>query len=499
MQCVHCIFKTKLIYMNHYKIIIIGSGFGGQCAAINLLKQHISDFCILERRSFMGGTWCQNTYPGAAVDVQSPLYSLSFEPYNWSQMFAEQKELNEYTNYVIDKYKLREKTKINTNVEEIKWNENQSKWEISTNNGLFSAQFIINASGPLSTPTIPNFKGKDSFKNESFHTNDWNWDYDYKNKKVAVLGSGASAAQVIPTIAKDVKELHVFQRTPHWVLPRHDHVFTKFERKLLSNKFIYKIIRTMIYWALESRVIGFKYSDLLLKIVAQNKAEKLIKKTFKNNKELQEKVTPNYTIGCKRIILSNTLYPTFNQKNVFLHAKTDAIAEITENAIITTQNDKIDLDLIVYATGYDATDGVISYPVIGKKNILLQDYWEAFPRAYLGTTIPNFPNFFVVTGPNTGIGHTSAIFIIEAQMHYILKSINAVDKQQKQFIEVTQEAEDRYTENIHKEMEKTVWQSGGCNSWYKSKSGHVIAMFPGFSFTYLKLAKNFKLKDHKLT
>lgn len=482
--------------MENYKIIIIGSGFGGQCAAINLIKENINDYCILERRSFMGGTWCQNTYPGAAVDVQSPLYSISHEPYNWSQMFAEQKELNEYTNYVIDKYKLREKTKINTNVVEVKWNEKSKKWEITTNNGSYSTQFIINASGPLSSPVIPNFKGKELFKNKSFHTNDWDWDYDYKNKKVAVIGSGASAAQVIPAIAKDVKELHVFQRTPHWVLPRHDRVFSKFQRKLLNNKFIYKIVRTIIYWALESRVIGFKYSDFMLKMVAQKEAIKLIKNTFKDNKELQEKVTPDYTIGCKRIILSNTLYPTFNQKNVFLHAKTDAISEITENAIITTQNNKIDLDLIVYATGYDATDGVISYPVIGKNKKTIQDYWDAFPRAYLGTSIPNFPNLFIVTGPNTGIGHTSAIFIIEAQMHYILKSIKAVEKQQKQSIEVLQEAETRYTENIHKEMERTVWKSGGCNSWYQSKSGHVIAMFPGFSFTYLRMAKNFKLKDH---
>jgi cation diffusion facilitator CzcD-associated flavoprotein CzcO len=179
--------------MQKFTVVIIGTGFGGQCAAINLLKQGIKDFVMLERRDFMGGTWCQNTYPGAAVDVQSPLYSLSFEPYRWTQMFAEQGELNEYTNYVIDKHGLRKKAVLNTNVEKVRWDDSEKKWFISTNKGTFEGQFLINASGPLSTPVIPNFKGKDSFKRKSFHTNNWDHSYDYKNKRVAVIGSGASA------------------------------------------------------------------------------------------------------------------------------------------------------------------------------------------------------------------------------------------------------------------------------------------------------------------
>ncbi|MFM1876511.1 MAG: hypothetical protein RL266_2248 [Bacteroidota bacterium] len=214
--------------MKQSKVIIIGTGFGGQCAAINLRKRGINDFVMLERRGFMGGTWCQNTYPGAAVDVQSPLYSISSEPYSWTQMFAEQHELNEYTNYVIDKHGLRDKAVLNTNVQEIRWEEEAKKWKVSTNNGTFVGQFLINASGPLSTPVIPNFTGKESFKGKSFHTNNWDHSYDYKGKRVAVIGSGASAAQVIPAMALDVKELHVFQRTPHWVLPRPDKKFSPF-------------------------------------------------------------------------------------------------------------------------------------------------------------------------------------------------------------------------------------------------------------------------------
>jgi len=482
--------------MKIYQVIIIGSGFGGQCAAINLRKNAIEDFLILERRGFMGGTWSQNTYPGAAVDVQSPLYSISSEPYDWSRMFAEQNELKAYTSHVIDKHKLRDKTKLNASVNKIQWNDADKFWQISiAGQDDLQARFVVNASGPLSTPVIPDFKGKDSFKGTSFHTNNWDHSYDYRGKRVAIIGSGASAAQVIPEIAKEVGHLHVFQRTPHWLLPRKDYIFSPWQRKLLRNKTMYKALRNVIYWSLESRVVGFKYSDFLLKTIAQKKAIKHIKQQIKDP-VLRKKVTPDYTIGCKRIILSNTLYPAFCRDNVSLHSKEQGIREITETGIETTDGQVIDVDLIVYSTGYDATDGVISYPVIGKDKRLLSDFWGEFPRAYLGTCAPGFPNLFVATGPNTGIGHTSAIFIIEAQMNYIVNSINAVNRRGSQVIEVKENAEERYTQHIHQEMDKTVWKSGGCQSWYQSKSGHVIAMFPGFSFTYERWTKNFRSDDH---
>jgi len=482
--------------MQQHTAIIIGSGFGGQAAAINLRRIGIEDFLILERRSWMGGTWSQNSYPGAAVDVQSPLYSLSFEPYKWSQMFAEQHELVEYTNHVLAKHGLREKTKLNANVTQVQWDEASQSWQVQLEGGeVLSAKFLINASGPLSTPVMPNFKGRDTFQGKTFHTNNWQHDYDHRGKRVAIIGSGASAAQVIPAIAPEVKTLHVFQRTPHWVLPRPDHVFSKFERALLGNKLIYKALRTAIYWGLESRVIGFKYSQKMLNVVAQQAALKHIAKQI-SDPVIRKAVTPDYTIGCKRIILSSTLYPALCRTNVQLHPKDDGIAEINERGILTAKGQQIDLDLIVYSTGYDATDGVISYPVLGKGGRSVQDVWAEFPRAYLGTSLPGFPNFFIVTGPNTGIGHTSAIFVIEAQMEYIRRAIAAVQAKRGRTIEVKPQAEDAYTTMIHKEMKQTVWQSGGCTSWYKSKSGHVIAMFPGFSFTFRQMAKAFKPGDH---
>lgn len=481
-----------------YQVIIIGSGFGGQLAAMNLNKRGLQDYIILERREFMGGTWSQNTYPGAAVDVPSPLYSISSEPYDWTQMFADQSELQDYTDHLIEKHHLREKTVTQANVSKIIWNEDTRRWDISLESGQqYSSQFLINATGPLSTPVIPNFPGKDKFKGASFHSNNWDHSVEYKNKRVAIIGSGASAAQIIPEIAPDVEHLHILQRTPHWVMPRNDHFFRPWQRKLLKHKWFYNALRLLIYWVYEFRVIGFKYSDFALKVLAKNQAERHIKAQIQDP-DLQRKVTPDFTIGCKRVILSDTLYPAYCRKNVTLYDKNNGIKEITEKGIVTQDGKEHELDIIVYCTGYDATDGVISYPVIGKQSKPLSEVWADFPRAYLGTTIPGFPNLFIVTGPNTGIGHTSALFIIESQMFYIMQAIEAVQAKGKTVIEVTEEAEQRYTDLIHHEMSKTVWQRGGCNSWYKSKSGKVIAMFPGFSFTFRRWAKRFSLKDHRL-
>jgi cation diffusion facilitator CzcD-associated flavoprotein CzcO len=477
-----------------HTVVIIGSGFGGQAAAIRLIERGIDDFVILERRSFMGGTWCQNSYPGAAVDVQSPLYSLSTEPYPWSRMFAEQAELEEYTEHVIAKHGLRERTITSANVTEVRWLDDH--WEITTAGaGTFRARFVINASGPLSTPVIPPFPGRERFRGPAFHTNDWDHSVDLRGKRVAIIGSGASAAQVIPAIQPEVAELHVFQRTPHWVMPRHDRTFTARQRRILGTPAVHKAVRTAIYWGLETRIIGFKYSEFALKRVAQDAAMRHLRKQVADP-ELRARLTPDFTIGCKRVILSNDLYPAIAASNTTLHDRTDGIAEVDETGIRTTQSTHVDLDVIVWSTGYDATDGVISYPVIGRHDRALSDVWADYPRAYLGTTVPGFPNLFIVTGPNTGIGHTSAIFVIESQMEYILRALDAVQAAGASSIEVRPEAEERYTAGIHEAMKRTVWHTGGCNSWYKSKSGKVIAMFPGFSFTFRQLAKRFRREDH---
>jgi cation diffusion facilitator CzcD-associated flavoprotein CzcO len=484
--------------MHTYRVLIIGSGFGGQCAAINLLKAGIDDFRLLERRDFFGGTWCQNTYPGAAVDVPSPLYSLSFAPYPWTQMFAGQAELQRYTEHVAERFGLRERVLLQTNVERIEWDEAHKCWAVHAGaKGTFHAQFVINASGPLSQPVIPHFPGQERFQGKTFHTNNWDHGYDYRGKHVAIIGSGASAAQVIPAIAADVAHLHVFQRTPHWVLPRADRSFGRFQRWLLGVKPAYKLLRWLLYWQFETRVIAFKYSRPAIHLV-QRQALRFLKRQVANP-QLRQKLTPDFTIGCKRVLVSSTYYPALTRPNVTLHSREHGVAAFDETGIITTDGVHIDVDLIVWSTGYDATDGVISYPVTGKNGVQLRDVWAQYPRAYLGTSLPAFPNLFIVTGPNTGIGHTSALFIIEAQMNYILDCIRTVQAKGLRSIEVRPEAERTYTQMIHREMERTVWKTGGCRSWYQSKSGHVIAIFPGFSFSYYRLTRALKPADHILS
>ncbi|MGF6668996.1 flavin-containing monooxygenase [Pseudomonas monsensis] len=484
--------------MHTYHVLIIGSGFGGQCAAVNLLKAGIDDFRLLERRDFFGGTWCQNTYPGAAVDVPSPLYSLSFASYRWSQMFAEQAELHRYTEHVIDRFGLRERVELQANVERVEWDDEQKRWAVHTGaKGTFHAQFLINATGPLSQPVIPQIPGQERFQGKTFHTNNWDHGYDYRGKRVAIVGSGASAVQVIPAIAPDVAQLHVFQRTPHWVLPRADRLFGPLQRWLLGVKPAYKLLRWLIYWQFETRVIAFKYSRPAIRMV-QRQALRLLERQVRDP-ALRKKLTPDFTIGCKRVLLSNTYYPALTRPNVTLHTREQGITSLDERGINTQDGQHIEVDLIIWSTGYDATDGVISYPVSGKNAVQLRDVWAQYPRAYLGTSLPDFPNLFIVTGPNTGIGHTSALFIIESQMNYILDCIRTVQAKGLRSIEVRPEAERTYTEMIHREMERTVWKSGGCHSWYQSKSGHVIAMFPGFSFSYHRLTRALKPADHILS
>lgn len=483
--------------MREYTVLIIGSGFGGLTAAMSLRREGIDDFCLLERRSFMGGTWMQNTYPGAQVDVQSPLYSLSGEPWDWSQMFATQDELETYTQHIIDKHGLRDRTELEAEVTRVRWDDERGRWVVSIRDGRqFVGRFVVNASGPLSTPVIPEFDGRDSFAGPSFHTNDWDHGVDIRGKRVAVVGSGASAAQVIPTIAPEVEHLHVFQRSPHWVLPRPDRVFGPLERAVLRRPLAYRALRTGIYWGLETRVIAFKYSPKLLDLVGQRKALAHLESQV-TDPELRAKLTPDYTIGCKRILVSNTLYPALCRDNVTLHDRHDGIHRITPDGIETTTGTHVDLDVIVYATGFDAVEGVISYDVEGRGGAVLAERWHDYPRAYLGTTVPEFPNLFIVTGPNTGIGHTSALFIIECQMRYIMRSIRETLDRGAVSIEVKPQAEEKWTTMVHREMEGTVWHTGGCTSWYQSRTGRVIAMYPGFSAMYRLHTAWFRPSHHE--
>jgi len=482
-----------------YEVIIIGSGFGGIAAGAQLLRNGVSEFLLLERDAEMGGTWWTNNYPGAQVDVQSHLYSFSFEPYDWTRLFAMQHEILNYTNHVIDKYGLRQKCQTNAKVTKLAYQEADHQWEVSIEDGrVFHADMIINASGGLSQPNIPEFKNASSFKGQTMHSSRWDHDFDYKDKKVAVIGSAASAIQIIPAIAPHVKELTIFQRNAHWILPRPDRVLTNLERNTFKRfPALQKAYRESIYMQLESRVLAFQFATGLLKLM-QSQGVKNIKDHV-NDKELQKKVIPDYLMGCKRILLSNDYYPSLNRSNVSLLTKESGIEQFNENGIETIDGKQVDVDLIVYATGFHASENVVVYPVIGRGGRTVDEEWEHHAHAFLGTTVPHFPNFFILAGPNTGTGHTSAIGLMESQLEYILRMINHKKKHNWKSIEIKEDVEEAYNKKLQKKLKSSVWQTGGCHSWYQTEDGYNTTMYPDFTFLFKRDCKNFQPRKHIIT
>lgn len=479
-----------------YEVIIIGSGFGGIAAAVNLQKNDIEDYLMLERDEELGGTWWRNSYPGAAVDIQSHLYSLSFENYDWTRFFAKQPEILAYTRHVLQKYGIVKRALTHAEVIALVYDEDKGEWEVSLTDGrMFRAKDIINASGGLSQPAIPKFEGQDQFKGVQMHTARWDHQVHYAGKRVAVIGSAASAIQVIPAIAPEVQELFVFQRSPHWIMPRPDRLLTPKERQKINNSKWSKWYRSKIYWQHEARVLAFSKMPKLLKIGLEPVAKRHIKKQIKD-KALQQKVTPNYTIGCKRILLSNDYYPALTRENVHLLTKESGIKQLTKTGIETIDGQHIEVDVIVYATGFQAAENNIPYVVKGREGLTIQEFWKDYAHAYLGTTIPYFPNFYMLLGPNTGIGHTSAIYMIEAQLEYVIQALIAKRKNNWKAIEIKEQIEKDYNQRMHRLLKKTVWQSGGCESWYQDSEGRNVVLYPTFTYKFRKECAQLKWHHH---
>ena len=483
--------------MREVTVLIIGSGFGGQAAALALRRIGVHDVALLERRGFAGGTWLQNTYPGAAVDVPSPLYRHASRPWDWTELYAKQPELAAYTQSVLEEAGLRDRVHLGTNVVAMRWDEQSARWEVTTNGEPWRARFVVHAAGPLSAPFVPDIPGAETFNGRTVHTNDWPTGLDLTGRRVAVIGSGASASQVIPAIAGQVAHLHVFQRTPHWVMPRPDHTFTPWQRALLRTRWGQAMLRGAIYAALELRVIAFRHAPWLLEWRGRQKALAHLRRQVRDA-TLRARLTPDYQLGCKRVVLSNTLYPALQRDNVTLHDRDDGVARMTPTGLVTATGTALDVDVVVWATGFAVHDRPDTPDVVGRDGATLHAAFSPFPRAYLGTSVPKIPNVFLLMGPNTGIGHTSALFVMESQLAYVTRAIRAVLGRGADRIEPTAVAEARYTGWVHRALAGSVWTDGGCQSWYQHPSGKVVAIFPGFSFVYRAMAAWFRPKDHEI-
>lgn len=474
--------------------LVIGTGFAGLGSAIKL-KQAGMSFAVIEKSSGVGGVWKANTYPGAQCDVQSHLYSFSFEQYPyWSRAYGMQKEILDYLEHCAQKYEINPHIKFNTEVIGAQWNENEQLWKVNTNKGeTLKAKALFLAAGGLSRPSYPIITGREKFKGKMFHSAEWDHSADISGKKIIVIGSAASAIQIVPAIAPHVKKLTILQRTPSWVLPKEDFAYSGLDQWMFKTfPAMQWASREAFYWRLEWRAMAFTHAPFLLHSL-QDWAEKYIRKTVKDP-VLAEKVVPKYTIGCKRILLSNDFYPAIQRSNV--EVLTSGIREMEEDGIILNDGTKVEADLIVAATGFKVTEDAAPFEIKGRNDRILNEEWKDGPEAYLGTTVKGFPNLFMIVGPNTGLAHTSMVYMIESQINYAMKAMQFMKTNRIQVIEVKDSIQDSYNKEIQSRLKDSIWNTGGCVNWYKNKAGKNISLWPGFTFEFRMRTESFNPVDY---
>lgn len=481
-----------------FSVAIIGSGFGGLGMAIRLMQEGRKDFVVLEKDTEVGGTWRDNTYPGCACDVPSHLYSFSFERQSsWSRMYPRQSELLVYLRHCADKYDVRSRIRFNSALSEARFDEINNWWEITTNNGdKLTARSLVTAMGGLSRPSIPKLPGIEKFQGPAFHSAQWDHQFDFTGKRVAVIGTGASAIQFVPELQKTVAQLHLFQRTPPWILPKADRPITASEHWMMKWVPGYmRLFRNLIYWRQEMLAIGFTLKPSLMAKAKKFALDYLRHKVA--DPVLRAKLTPDYEMGCKRILLSNNYLPALCQPNVSLH-DTREMTEISEHGIIVNGVEQ-SVDAIIYGTGFRATDVFSPLRIFGRNGVDINDVWSGSGiEAYYGTTVAGYPNLFMLLGPNTGLGHNSIVFMIESQINYVLKCLDLMRERRSNTIECLPQAQSDFNAKLEADMRGTVW-GGGCKSWYFDANGRNVTLWPGFTFSYWWKMKTVEVDSYRFS
>jgi len=482
----------------HVRTLVIGAGFAGLGMAIKLDEAGESDFLVLERGSDVGGTWRDNTYPGAACDVPSQLYSFSFAPNpSWSRSFSPQPEIQAYLQGVAQRAGVLDRFRFGHPVEEAAWDDEEQVWRVTTNGTTVTADVLVPAAGALSEPRLPDVDGIDSFGGELFHTAQWDHDTDLTGKRVAVIGTGASAIQIVPEIAKQVGHLDVYQRTAPYVLPRSDRAYTGLEKLAFAHlPLVQKAYRTAIYWGREALVPGF---TLTPKLAAPAKRLALgnITKGIEDP-ELRAKVTPTFEIGCKRILISNDYYPALAQDHVDL--VTDPIVKVTGDAVVTADGTERQVDAIVVATGFYTTDLPIAHHIRGRDGGTLAEHFaDVGMQAYKGASVHGFPNLFFLVGPNTGLGHSSMVFMIESQVAYAVDAVRTLRREGIGAVEPSEPAQVAWNDDLQRRLRRTVWSTGGCSSWYLDEHGRNVTLWPRSTFAFRRLTARFDPEAYDVT
>jgi len=472
-----------------YNSIIIGSGFSGICMGIQLKQKGIDDFIILEKADEVGGTWRENTYPGAECDVPSALYSFSFEPYpDWEYKWSHQPQILSYLKMCVKKYKLKSHIIFQKELTSAHWNEEGFFWEIKTKDGsVFQSKTFIPAIGQLHFPSIPNFPKKENFRGVSFHSARWNHEISLEGKTVGVIGNAASAIQFIPEIRKQAKKVIVFQRSAN--------SYRNWEKQLVRRfPFLLKMYRLKIWLTTGALFLLMKKGNNLLRRFFQWQSKRFIFQKIKDEK-LREKLIPTFPLGAKRVLFSDEYFEALSQKNV--EVVTEPILEFSEKGIQTKDGKKHEMDVLVFSTGFKTQPFLMGLNVIGKNGIAIKDFWKNGPMNYLGITVLNFPNLFLMYGPNTNLGHNSIILMIEAQANYIVQCLEAMKKDNLKSLEVKNLVMKNYHDSIQLRLQKMIWMTVE-KSWYISENGNLPNNFPGRTWEYMRLTKKVNFEDFAL-
>ncbi|MEV0532904.1 NAD(P)/FAD-dependent oxidoreductase [Kitasatospora sp. NPDC050463] len=480
----------------HVRVAVIGSGFGGIGAGVRLRRAGITDFVILERADSVGGTWRDNSYPGCACDVPSHLYSFSFAPNpDWPRSFSGQPDIRAYLEKVTDVFGVRPHLRFNAEVTEARWEADRTRWRVTTTAGQWTADAVVSAAGPLADPRIPDLPGLDTFPGKVFHSSRWDHDHDLAGQRVAMVGTGASAAQIIPNIQPRVGRLTVFQRTPAWVLPRRDRAITEAE-KWLHNRLpvTTKLRRGTLFALRELQVDAFVRRPGLLKVV-QRLAERHIAQGVADP-ALRARLTPDYRIGCKRILLSNTYYPALAAANTEVVAA--GLREVRGSTLVAADGSEHEADAIVFGTGFHVTDMPIGARVFGADGTSLAQEWKDGMEALRGSTVHGFPNLFFVIGPNTGLGNSSMILMIESQLNYLVDALTTLGSVGATAMQPTARAQRHWNLELQHRMDRTVWTTGGCRSWYLDSSGKNTVLWPGSTTSFRRATRKVDLAEYEL-
>jgi cation diffusion facilitator CzcD-associated flavoprotein CzcO len=478
-------------------IAILGAGFAGIGTAIRLKQRGIHSFTIYERASEIGGTWRDNTYPGAACDVPSHAYSLSFEQNpGWTRRYSPSSEIQAYLLGLVEKWKLREHLRLGVEIVEARFDENAGVWSLGTDAGeTVTARVVVSCVGGLVDPALPDIKGLASFAGETFHTARWNHGYELTGKRVGVIGTGASAVQVVPSIAPQVERLAVFQRTPAWVIPKHDARYSPRARDRFARHPALLRASRFVQYALSEVMGPMIFLDApRLSAVGERMSLRHLHAQVRDP-ALREKLTPHFQFGCKRILVSDDYWASFERPNVDL--VTDPIEEIRPEGIQTRDGTVHELDAIVLATGFALGLASAPFPITGRAGRSLDDVWKDGAVAYKGMTVAGFPNWFICMGPNTGPGHTSVLVFTEAQIEHVLGAVDAIRTRSLKWVDVRPSVQDSYNAKIQGRMKHMVWGSG-CHSWYLSKDGSNHSLYPGFAFEYAWRARRFRDAEYEI-